>query len=442
MHGVAGAAARRRVFDGPGAPEPLREGDLAVKRSRIGSLHLVLAGIAIVFVSVALSLASQPAYAGSKVLPVLLVHGYDAWGNSKSDWVEGGWIVDDLREVGHGRGWTVYASAAQTSAQERAPGIFGTAPVYSLDYHGYHDAKGRLKPSAGLLSKAIDAVIEDSGAADVYVISHSQGGLMTRAVLEGLAVDPDDGSAIPYKNNIFGFMTIDTPHKGSSTNWLMRFLSGASKDMVSGSDFLKELNAAPTSIDEATFCSVAVGNAMGEANGDGLFSADEQKPVDGTVPSSTEIRSFAVVHGRGMLGMDYSRYTAALDSPQVRDWASVRYLQALREYQEFNRSPSAAASTVLAVDHSGAVTALIAMYIVSGLAWGLAYWLGVRNGRAGVSRRAAWARALGMFLLLVIGSGVWDVSAILVSSLVLPCCYLLGWNRMIRSRLGANAKNI
>jgi hypothetical protein len=176
--------------------------------------------------------------------------------------------------------------------------------------------------------------------------------------------------------------------------------------MVSGSDFLKELNATPTSIDESTFCSVAVGNAMGGSKGDGLFSADEQKPVDGTVPSSTEIKSFAVVHGRGMQGMDYSRYRAALDSPQVRDWASVRYLQALRKYQEPNRSPGTAAGTILAVDHSGSVTELIAMYILPGLAWGLAYWLGLRNGRAGVSRRAAWARAAGMFLLLVIGSGV------------------------------------
>jgi hypothetical protein len=143
-----------------------------------------------------------------------------------------------------------------------------------------------------------------------------------------------------------------------------------------------------------------------------------------------------------MQGMDYSRYTAALDSRQVRDWASMRYLQALGKYQGFNRSPSTAAGTVRAIDYSGSVTALIAMYIVSGLTWGLAYWLGVWNGRAGVSRRAAWARALGMFLLLLIGSGVWDVSAILVSSLILPCCYLLGWNRTIRSRLVANTKKV
>ncbi|TDB38071.1 MAG: hypothetical protein D9V44_08490 [Actinobacteria bacterium] len=408
---------------------------------RIIRTCLVSLAIMVAILDALLSIPVQPAYASPQVLPVLLVHGYDAFGNAKSDWITGSWMADDLREVGHGEGWVVYASAAQTSADGVAPGIFGNAPVYALDYHGFHDAKGRLKPSAGILSMAIDVVAKDSRAADVYIIAHSQGGLMTRAVMEGLAVDPHDGSSIPYKNNIFGFMTIDAPHKGSSTNLLMRFLSGASKDMVAGSRFLKELNAIPTSIREDTFCSVAVGDALGETKGDGLFSADEQKPMDGTVPSSTEVRSFAVVHGRGMKGMDYSKYTAALDSPQVRDWASVRYLQALEEYQKPDRSPSTGANTVPARRGSGSIAGLIAVYLVSGLVWGLAYWFGLRNGRAGVRRRAAWARAVGMFLLLVVGFGAMDAPMILVSSLALPCCYLLGWNRMVRSRLGASTKN-
>jgi hypothetical protein len=85
---------------------------------------------------------------------------------------------------------------------------------------------------------------------------------------------------------------------------------------------------------------------------------------------------------------------------------------------------------------------LIAIYIVSGFTWGVAYWLGLRNGLAGVSRRAAWARAFGIFLFLAIGFGLGDFSASLVSALVLPCCYLLGWNRMTRSRVVASAKTI
>ena len=156
---------------------------------------------------------------------------------------------------------------------------------------------------------------------------------MTRAAIAGLAVDPGSGDSIPYKHNIFGFMTIDTPHKGSSSRWQMRFLSGASKDMVSGSGFLQQLNAASAPVEMGTCCSVAVGNAMGEPRGDGLFSVDEQIPAQGTVPSSTVVRAFPVVHGAGIWGVDYSKYTAALESPEVRKWASIRYSQALREYR-------------------------------------------------------------------------------------------------------------
>ncbi len=334
-----------------------------MKHSRVRRIYLALAGFAIVLVSIALSLAPSPAYADSTVLPVLLVHGHDGWGNSKSDWVNDGWIADGLREVGHGSGWAVYTSAMQTSAHKVAPGIFDTAPVYSLDYHGYHDAKGPLKQNAGILAKALDVVTKDSGATDVYVVAHSQGGLMTRAVMEGLALDPQDGSAIPYKNNIFGFMTIDTPHKGSSSSMVdlgKQLGDDAAKDMVSGSAFLRELNAG--SISEATFCSVAVGNAMGEAGGDDLFSVDEQEPVDGTVPSSTEIREFAVVHGHGMFGINYNRYTAATASSQVKDWAIARYREALKAYQQPNQllgTPPAKRSlrtaTALVMDVSGSM---------------------------------------------------------------------------------------
>jgi Lipase (class 2) len=412
-----------------------------MQRSGVARIRLVRLVIALAIIGLSLSLPARTACGNPRVLPVLLVPGYDASGGPKSDWVSGGWIAGDLREVRHGRGWTVYASAAPATAQESSAVVFGTGPVYSLDYSGYFGAKGRLRPSAGLLSKALDVVTADSGAADVYVIAHSQGGLMTRAVMEGLAVDPDDGSPVPYKNNIFGFMTIDTPHKGSSTNWLMRFLSGASKDMVSGSGFLKELNAVPASIGSGTIVSVSVGNAMGDARGDGLFSVDEQTPVTGTVPSSTIVRSFPVVHGRGIIGVDYSRYTAAQDSPQVRGWASVRYFQALRLYQVSSRGPVEPSGTVRPIGLPDSGFELVATYVIACLAWGLAFWLGHMNGRAGVRRRTAWARALTVFLLLGVGSGVWDVSAILVSSLVLPCSYLLGW-WMARLRPVSTAKNV
>jgi hypothetical protein len=88
------------------------------------------------------------------------------------------------------------------------------------------------------------------------------------------------------------------------------------------------------------------------------------------------------------------------------------------------------------------MSALIAVYVVSGLAWGLAYWLGLRDGRSAVSQRAAWARAIGMFLFLAIAFGFRDFPAILVSALVLPCCYLLGWNRMSRPSRAAKTTTL
>lgn len=85
---------------------------------------------------------------------------------------------------------------------------------------------------------------------------------------------------------------------------------------------------------------------------------------------------------------------------------------------------------------------LIAAYIVAGLAWGFAYWFGLRNGRAGVSRRVAWVRALSMLLLLMVVSGFQGSSSVLASSFVLPCCYLLGWHRTRRTEIAARAKII
>lgn len=293
------------------------------------------------------SLQTQPAHTAPtvvpRVLPVLLVHGYDASG---SDWIPK-WISKDTTKVHTGSGWVVYKEES---------GIFDSAPVYSLNYRGYMDAKGGLRRNAGILSKAIDVVTKDSGAADVYIIAHSQGGLMTRAVMEGLAVDPGtashpkDGSVIPYKNNIFGFMTIDTPHKGTSTNPAFFVASNGSFDMINDSPFMKELNTVPTSIDEATFCSVVVGNAEGDAHGDALFSADEQTPKAGTVPASTEIKKFPVVHGNG--NTQKGKYTTALNSPEVKDWAIERYRQALKKYQVPDQTLGSSASTVLAIDHS------------------------------------------------------------------------------------------
>lgn len=337
-----------------------------MKSSTVRSIRVVLFGIAILLASIVPSLAPHPAYADSRVdpvLPVLLVHGFDGWGNSRSDWIGGGWISkEEFNEIpGHGSGWAVYKSIKKPSDRKAFTSIFSpdSGPVYSLDYHGYMDAKGGLKRNAGILSMAIDTVLKDSGATRVYVVAHSQGGLMTRAVMEGLAVDPGtaadpkDGNVISYKNNIFGFTTIDSPHKGTSTNAGFIFRSNGSFDMINDSPFMKELNA--SSVDEGALCSVVVGNAEGEAHGDALFSVDEQTPIASTFPSHYNIKKFAVLHGSGMNGVDYKNYRPALGSVEVRDWVVARYKEALKKYQEPNQPLTTAANTVLAIDHSGSM---------------------------------------------------------------------------------------
>jgi hypothetical protein len=252
---------------------------------------------------------------------------------------------------------------------------------------------------------------------------------MTRAVMDGLAVDPDDGSSVQYKGNIFGFLTIDTPHKGSKSDWLMRFLSGASKDMVADSAFLKALNAVSVPTTDATVVSVAVGNAMGYEDGDGLFSVDEQTPGPGTVPSSTAVRCFPVVHGRGILAVDYGKYTAAQDSPEVRGWAKTRYLQAQALYQASPESPAGPPGPFRPVPLPDSRVERLGSYLLAFSAWGLALWLGVQSGVAGFRPRSAWAIAVGVFVVVGICSATWDASALSASAFALPGSYLVGWWR-------------
>jgi hypothetical protein len=369
-------------------------------------------------------LLARAAFAAPHVLPVLLVHGYDASGDSRSDWVSGGWISGDLSEVGHGNGWALYRAKPPADVAG-SPTVFGSAAVYSLDYHGYYGAKGRLRPSAGVLAKALDLVTADSGEAQVYVVAHSQAGLMLLAVLEGLAVDPEDGSPVPYAGNVAGFMTIDTPYRGSGSDWLMRLLSGASRDMVAGSKFLRELNATPMSIDGSTQVSVAIGDAI-DGKRDGLFSVDEQTPLPGTVPTSTVVRRFDVVHGLGILGVDYGRYTAAQYSTAVRDWAAERYRQVARDYTGLSQSADGvrrgSSRARPAPDADAAVT-----YSVSGFGWLAALSAGFLCRRARVPRRIVWVGAVVGSLLMVLGSAMWDVPALLLSSVAVPGFYLVGW---------------
>jgi len=173
--------------------------------------------------------------------------------------------------------------------------------------------------------------------------------------MQGFAVDPlDYDSRDDYEDrreDVYGLMTIDTPHRGVPTRLgLGGFANHAMGDMVPNSDFMKELNKPNTLISEATFFSVVVGDNVGD--GDGLFTAAEQTPITGTVPDSSQVQTFSVVHG-----YDRSKDgTPAVGSPEVQKWAKERYREALKKYQEPNQPLTSAANTVLAIDHSGSMT--------------------------------------------------------------------------------------
>ena len=342
-----------------------------MKRSRVHCIRIAIACVALILASIGPSAAPQTAYAGPdpKVLPVLLVHGIDAWGNSKSDWLLGGWIADGLREVNHGSGWAVYTSAMQTPGQKLPPSIFDNAPVYTLDYHGYKEAAGPIRPTAGILASAIEMVKDDSGASKVYIVAHSMGGLITRALIQGLAQDKESNNkAVPYRGDIFGFTTIDTPHRGSSMasspggrlkNW-----SEAAADMRPDSPFMTMLNN-PSSRDKLNPFSFAVGNHWG-IYGDGVLTALEQTPIDATVPS-TDSAYFDVVHGYGMglaltnANLAWHQHSTkeipAVGDSGVKSFAIAQYRKAQTEYEAQLSPPGpSAANTVLAIDHSGSMS--------------------------------------------------------------------------------------
>ncbi len=285
-------------------------------------------------------------------LPVLLVHGLKAHGNQESDWIKGHWVWKDRTAKpeekdftkkfkakfenigGSGTEWAVYKEVQSPG------GVFDSAKVYMLDYSGYHNAEGHLKPTAGILSRAIDLVEKDAGVSDVYVVGHSMGGLLTRAVMKGLAVDPkfyDSQDFEQPRDDIYGFTTIDTPHQGHVWAGVRGFAVHAEGDLDSTSDFMKALNTVPSIMDEDPYCSVVVGEAVGwPIKGDGLLPAPEQIPIVGTVPSATVIKSFPVLHGWGLIGpskQDYKDYKTAQESKPVRDWTVEKYREAAAAYK-------------------------------------------------------------------------------------------------------------
>ena len=117
---------------------------------------------------------------------------------------------------------------------------------------------------AGHLSSEISRLLGDvnfnpSGSTQIDIIAHSMGGLATRALIAGLAVDLN-GQAIPFGSNIRRLIEIATPNYGASPGAFSAFLisalntpfdfscpaangalSGQIRDMEFGSQFIWNL---------------------------------------------------------------------------------------------------------------------------------------------------------------------------------------------------------
>lgn len=164
--------------------------------------------------------------------PVVLVHG--TYENRYNNWA---WMGPELADAGY----CVYA----LSYGDDESGLAGLPPAVK--------GTGDIAASAGELAAFVDEVLAATGASQVDIVGHSQGGMMPRQYLrfEGGA-NADD----PAQNKVRGLISLAGSHHGTTLHGLFTLadtvglLSGvevaagtAAVQQAAGSDFLETLNA-------------------------------------------------------------------------------------------------------------------------------------------------------------------------------------------------------
>ncbi len=144
----------------------------------------------------------------------------------------------------HGTWENAYANWAYMAPQLKTAGLC----VYALNYGGNTglNGTGSVKAAGGELNTFVDKVLASTGAAEVDIVGHSQGGMMPRSYLK------DYGAAGKVRN----LVSLGATHKGTTLLGIgtlgreLQVLGAvgavagqAAADQVEGSAFMKSLNA-------------------------------------------------------------------------------------------------------------------------------------------------------------------------------------------------------
>jgi triacylglycerol lipase len=151
---------------------------------------------------------------GAMPYPVIFVHGFvssaDTWALFRD------YLINNA-------GWTFGGVPAYDPASQTVAITCPSQPVactgkdgnfYTLNFSDNQnltfDAQG------GELSAIITAVLEaNPGTTKVLLVSHSMGSLAAREYLQGLALMPNAGATIPYRDDVAKLITVGAPHQGS-----------------------------------------------------------------------------------------------------------------------------------------------------------------------------------------------------------------------------------
>lgn len=286
----------------------------------------------------------------SNSLPVVLVHGQ---GGNSSSWETFRWV----------RGMSPHRSSDNWTLYECEGHVFDDADVYLFEYSKFDGAHGDIPMSAGLLSEGLREVRRDTAAEDVFIVAHSMGGLLARTYMEGLAVDAS-GRAVPYGDDVAGFVTLNSPHRGC---WLSTTLRGEAATFFRGLD----PSASQMAPDSAVMQLLNSRRLPGDADyslvagnhyyliGDGLLGLDEQQPPPGLAPKTTELAVYDVVHSETILNWWWdvllgwrsaarsSTKIEVLDSSPARSWTVSEYLETLAHYRPTGQASQPGATSLV-----------------------------------------------------------------------------------------------